>query len=123
MLKRAVKNLPSTQLVLSNSITYESKFNHIISWGVLHYLPNTEFAMSVVDKMCKLSPSVLLMELPDKDRRDARLAKRQEFGKLINPEPLYFDKQLFVDRGFKVFDTELRVSDNSDFSFYAIKTL
>lgn len=120
MLKRAEKyHMPNCLLIKSDTIPY-SHYNTIISFGVIHYIPELKKAKEIVLQMKELGDRVMLMEIPDMDKREARIAKRRELGKIIDPEPLYFSKQWFIDEGFEVYDTELKISDNSDFSFTAV---
>lgn len=118
MLERG-KKFSDITFIQSNNIALVNDIDHIISWGVLHYLPNHSFVKSVIDNMKGISDSILLMEIPDIAKREDRLAHREKIGKHINPEPLYFSKEFFTDMGFDVYDTELKISDNSDFSFTA----
>jgi glycerol-3-phosphate cytidylyltransferase len=117
MLKRAVRNCPTHIFLKSDRIPIEGHFDHIVSWGVLHYLPSFDFVNMIVDKMTKLSYSIILMEIPNAELRQERLAHRKKMGKIIDPEPLYFDKKWFIHKGFKVLDDYPMLTDNAKYSF------
>jgi len=119
MVQRAFKNSNRDLFLVSDTIPFIGKIDNIYSYGVLHYLPDLSKALDIVDKMISLSSNILLMELPDITKREQRLEYRKKIGKILLPEPLYFNKEDFIKRGFDVFDTEIKKSDNSDFSFSA----
>jgi glycerol-3-phosphate cytidylyltransferase len=117
MIKRAKNNCPWGLFHVSDHIPLEGHVDHIISWGVLHYIDDLDRVSSVIDKMISLSDSILLAEIPDIRKRDKRLKKRREMGKIIDPEPMYYDIQFFVDKGFKILHDHPNLTDNSEFSF------
>lgn len=121
MLNRASK-YPDLLLIQSDHIPVITPVDHIISWGVLHYLPNPQAVQYVILEMKALADNVLLMEIPDLEKRTLRLEHRKKLGKIIEPEPLYFKKEWFQEQGFRVWDTDLKISDNSEFSFTALYT-
>jgi len=120
MLKRASNNLPHGLFMQSDHIPLVGHFDHVISWGVLHYLPSLEFVSKVIDEMKSLSSSILLMENPDVELRSGRLARRERLGKKLSPEPLYFSKDFFRSKGFKILKDDPKLTDNSEFSFSVI---
>jgi len=120
MVKRALKNNPSGLFMVSDHIPLVGHFDHIISWGVFHYLPSEVRVRQVVDEMFSLSKSILLSEIPDIEKREQRLEHRKKIGKILNPEPLYLPKEFFTDMGFKVLKDHPDFTDNSEFSFSVI---
>ena len=120
MINRAVKHYPKGSFIVCDHIPFRGHFDHIISWGVFHYLPDLKSAEKIVKKMLSLSKSVLLSEIPDIDKRSERLENRKKLGKIINPEPLYYKKSFFTKLGFKVLKDHPDMTDNSKYSFSVI---
>ncbi len=119
MIGRAIKNYNGIYLV-NNHIPLQGSFDHIISFGVLHYLPTIEFVEKVIEEMKSLSKSIMLVEIPDIDKREQRLEHRKRIGKILFPEPLYLSKGFFTSRGFRILDDHPKLTDNSEFSFSVI---
>jgi len=120
MIARALKHYPKGSYLVCDHIPFEGHFDHIISWGVLHYIPTHKQVELLVDRMKSLSKSILLMEIPNILLREERLTNRRKMGKIIEPEPLYFDKQFFIKKGFKVLLDDPKLTDNSKYSFSVI---
>lgn len=117
MIERASRNCPDGIFLVSDHIPYRSKFDHIICYGVLHYLPFLEYVDKIIDEMKRASNSIIIMEIPDIAKKELREGHRSEMGKNKYPGQLYFDKKWFTDRGFKVFDNEISLTNNSDYGF------
>lgn len=117
MIVRALLNCPKAIYLESNTIPFLGSFDHIISWGTLHYLQNHAQAIDVLDKMIALSESIMILEIPDIDKRNDRLINRKKMGKILYPEPLYFEKEMFVKKGFRILRDDPKLTDNSQYSF------
>lgn len=120
MINRAIRNMPDGIFLASDHIPLRNKIDHIICYGVMHYLPSLEHVAGIIDEMKNISDSIIIMELPDMAKKELREEHRNKIGKNKYPEQLYFDKKWFKERGFEVFDNEISVTNNSDYGFTAV---
>lgn len=120
MVKRAMKNCPDGTFLVSDHIPYKSKFDHIICYGVLHYLPNMDYVEKVIGEMMSITDSIIIMELPNIEKMTLREKHRDELGKAKYPQQLYFDRKWFNEKGFVTFDNEVSLTNHSDYGFTAI---
>jgi cytidyltransferase-like protein len=102
MIRRALKNCPEAIYAVSDNIPFRSKFDHVISYGVFHYLPSYDAAKSIIETMLKISDSILIMDIPDIERQVDREINRRLQNKNVTPKQLYFNKQFFTDLSFEV---------------------
>lgn len=121
MIERAIKNCPEGIFLVDNHIPYRNRFDHIICYGVIYYLDSLISAEQLIDEMIKTSDSIMIMEIPDIDKKAMREKNRDKLGKAKYPEQLYFSKKFFEDKGFEVFDNEISVTNHSDFGFTALR--
>jgi len=120
MIGRAVKNCPAGVFLVDSHITFKNRFDFIISYGVMHYLPSLEYAEAIIKEMLSLSKNILIMEVPDIEKRELREKYRKSKGLSSFPEHLYFDRRFFQKFGFGTFDNEISLTNNSDYGFTAI---
>lgn len=120
MIKRAVKNCPDGIFLADDHIPYMGRFDHVICYGVIYYLPSLEYVSNIVEEMKGISNSIIIMEIPDITKKELREKHRDTTGKAKYPEQLYFEKKWFEDRGFEVFDNELSLTNHSDYGFTAL---
>lgn len=120
MIRRAVKNCPRGIFLVDSHIPFKNTFDFIICYGVMHYLPSIEYAEGVIREMMGISKNILIMDVPDIEKKELREKHREESGLSSYPEHLSFDKQLFLKLGFEVFDNEISLTNNSDYGFTVV---
>ena len=118
MIERAYRNNPNHMFFVDNRPNIKcNNIDVIICWGVIHYLSNHDQADVVINDMINLSSKVLIMEIPDIDKKEAREDSRRKLGMNPFPPHLYFNRKLFEDLGFKCYDNDIFLTKNSKYSF------
>lgn len=126
MIKIAKDNLPYVtfeQAEANNLHIYpDGSFDKIFSYSVFQYFPSIDYGVEAVKEMIRVAnPTwsiILVLDIPDIDKRDDAEAERKRMGKNPLPPLLYYDKKMFID-SFKceVFDMPIRYTDNSKYRF------
>lgn len=119
MVKRAIENVPNAIFSCSDTIPYRFRFDVIFSNGVIHYLSSLKEVTKLVNIMKLLSNKILILGIPDLAKKEERENQRILLGKKNYPKQLYFDKQFFIDLGFKVYDDEIKLNNYDNCSFTA----
>ncbi len=120
MIKRAIKNNKSGIFLINSHIPFRNNIDHIICYGVLHYLPSLLDISNIINEMKLISNNILIMELPDIDKQKEREENRKLLNKHSEPKQLYFNKQYFKNKNFIVFDNEISITNHSDYGFTTI---
>lgn len=119
LITRAIKNNPNGIFVVSDSIPFKNKFDSIFSYATFQYLLNTTVAENLINQMKQLTNHILIDTLPDVELKNERENKRRELGKNLFPPHLYYSKEFFISRGFKVSEDRSGLTNFSQFCFTA----
>ena len=121
IIKRAIKNNPNHIFLISNRPNIMcNNIDVVVCFGVLHYIPSMEMAKAAVLDMVRLAKRILIMEIPDIDKKADREANRRKMNMKAFPEHLYFSRKFFEDLGFTCYDNDIFLTKNSKYSFTAV---
>jgi len=119
LLQRARKNNPKATLVLSDRIPFQNEFEYVYSVGVFQYFPNRQHAFEVLFQMLEVGKNVLILGVPDLEKKGAREEQRKALGLHSIPEHMYYSKKDFEELGFKVWDNDVPFTRCWNFEFNA----
>jgi cytidyltransferase-like protein len=119
LLQRARKNNPKATLVLSDRIPFRNEFEYIYSVGVFQYFPNRQHALEVLFQMLEIGKNILILGVPDLEKKEMREERRRALGLRSTPEHMYYSKKDFEELGFKVWDNDVPFSRCWNFEFNA----